>query len=784
MNGTNMMNSDGRRRRALGLVLFGVVALVAVSGAPVYADECNLADNGSQTVSLPPLCPGGYSNNDLLITLTDGLPEDGALRVLLSTGAFNPASITRTPDGDNEIEQANFSGSLNFTGVGSLSGLTSIASLSAGSPVFKTRRIGPAPTTDQQMLDTEVLRMTGSASTLFGWFQSFTIQGGSEFGFNSPGELTVVLNKPGNCVGGGLNGQPCAREDQCPDSNFNGTCQGGTRDGLPCTSNLACPGLGAICLNPGACLCSGAACPAPTYLTKGYYDVTMTISWVTKSTAPTAIRNRSGSETVTVRIRTGAFASMYMVSPGTDNREINANPGDEIQIEARCRDLAPTALTAYQVTLPHEITPLPGGAGTIFKDPANIKKPVIDTTKTDWVFIGVDPAPLTQTALMPDHAALALNINPPDPPVIVQASRYLARFTFFISPNAGGDFVISFVDPGIETNSRTVLADPNRENFFFDPYPFIVHVSCVQEACAALYANDPCNDGECIGDECVAVPVADGTPCDDEGNTCTDDECRAGECDHPSLPDGTACDDGDACTLDDECAGGNCVGTPDALPFIVHGLGGPGETSPCSGYIDPRIENLDVGDLTPKLGVGVTRPVRLVFSEPVFAIGGGPVGPGSFTVLETPGAGVGPAVTVVNPVSATTFELTLARIPTFQQWTTIIANVEDACGNLIVSNGDQGPGVEEPDRLDFAFLPGNINQDAQVTPTDLINFRQRIASNYTSPCDELLYFDIDRDGAFPLPTDLIKFRQILGGAPPATRTWGVAPASTMGSTQP
>jgi len=216
-------------------------------------------------------------------------------------------------------------------------------------------------------------------------------------------------------------------------------------------------------------------------------------------------------------------------------------------------------------------------------------------------------------------------------------------------------------------------------------------------------------------------------------------------------------------------------------PEVMQAQALPGETAPCTGYIDPRIENLDLGDLTPKLGV---TTVSFKFSEAVEKVGGGALDASNFDVVVT--GGVAPTVTNVATADDITFNLTLSTFPPLRQWTTIIAvDVEDAgCGTNLLTPAappNQGPGVPEPDRIDIGALPGDINQDGSVTPLDLINLRQRIASNYNSPCDDRFYFDIDRDGAFPLPTDLIKFRQILGGAAPATQVWS---GVNMLATQP
>jgi len=161
------------------------------------------------------------------------------------------------------------------------------------------------------------------------------------------------------------------------------------------------------------------------------------------------------------------------------------------------------------------------------------------------------------------------------------------------------------------------------------------------------------------------------------------------------------------------------------------------------------------------------------FSEPVFLAGSGgstPPDASSFTVNET-GGGAPPSVIGVTQIDPQTYQVDLSRPITLQQWTTIIANVEDSAGNGIVSNGDMGPGVSEPDRIDVAHLPGNINQNNATLPEDLIAFRQFLSTGLApNPCVDELYYNIDRMGDI-LPADLIRFRQILAGTAPATQNW-------------
>lgn len=227
---------------------------------------------------------------------------------------------------------------------------------------------------------------------------------------------------------------------------------------------------------------------------------------------------------------------------------------------------------------------------------------------------------------------------------------------------------------------------------------------------------------------------------------------------------------------DIELTGGFWVG-PSAecdtvQPFIVHGYSAPptggGGTWPCTGYIDPRIES-DNG-IDANLGV---NEVILAFSEPVCAVGGALVDASSFDVIET-GPVAPPNVASVEALDPVTYKVTLDRLMTLGEWTTVRATIEDECGNPIVNNGNRGPGEAEPDRIDIGCLPGDVNQDGIVSPLDLINLRQFLTSaSFHNECDDLLYFDSDRDGVMPEPQDLLRFRQILTGASPATQSWAL-----------
>lgn len=236
--------------------------------------------------------------------------------------------------------------------------------------------------------------------------------------------------------------------------------------------------------------------------------------------------------------------------------------------------------------------------------------------------------------------------------------------------------------------------------------------------------DDSCTTGDvCSGGACAGSPMEcdDGFFCngiekcmhgvcvDGEEPDCKDDvECTTDFCDEAThgfvchhLPDDALCGPGQTCRPRLGCRP-ICL---DVIPpVIVHNAGHPGSTRPCSGYIDPRIESSD--------GIALDRGVNSVdiqFSEPVYKIGGDEVDATSFVVTET-GNGAPPGVLSVVQLGDTAYRVKLTRFIALQEWTTIRAIVEDDCGNPILNTGPGGP-TDEPDRVDVAGLPGDVNQN-------------------------------------------------------------------------
>jgi len=184
-----------------------------------------------------------------------------------------------------------------------------------------------------------------------------------------------------------------------------------------------------------------------------------------------------------------------------------------------------------------------------------------------------------------------------------------------------------------------------------------------------------------------------------------------------------------------------------------------------TGYIDPRMESSNGDDLD----MGVSE-ITLHFTVPVVDLGGGNLTVGAFSVRQT-GNGEPPQVSDIETSDGQTVTVILDRPITPQEWTTIVAAVQDQAGQAIRNVGDLGPGQAEPDRVDIGFLPCDVDQNGAVQPLDLLRLRQLLSGVYTPEIgDPLDYVDTDRSGS-EAPLDLLRFRQLYYGTGPATRPW-------------
>ncbi len=218
--------------------------------------------------------------------------------------------------------------------------------------------------------------------------------------------------------------------------------------------------------------------------------------------------------------------------------------------------------------------------------------------------------------------------------------------------------------------------------------------------------------------------------------------------------------------------GGVVFGGCDApTPEIVHA-----SSIPCSGTVDAAIESSNGSALDRGL-----QSAEIHFNTEVYkADGSSAVDASNFSLTET-GGGAVPAVTAVGYGADNTIVIVDWDRPlTLQEWTTIHADVYSACGAAITNLGDLGA-ANEPDRVDIAFLPGDVDRTFDTGPFDLLVFRQIVngvtpSSNFGCSSNDCDYIDSNRSGVCGLtdPFDLLTFRQIVNGVSPTTRVWNGA----------
>lgn len=353
-------------------------------------------------------------------------------------------------------------------------------------------------------------------------------------------------------------------------------------------------------------------------------------------------------------------------------------------------------------------------------------------------------------------------------------------------------------------------AGPGTRCFVDDPCDFEPRACCLPDGgcsftdpqtCAEMKNGEPqeagttCNDVDCgeVPEACCISPLAalfcvnvppsmcpdfKGKPAGPGTECFVDDPCDF-------IPRACCLPDGGCAFLDPqscaEVAGGDpqesgtacqdvvCIGT---APEIVHFDSVDHGTFPCSGYIDPRAESNNGQDVNQGI-----RSASILFNMRVF---GSPRSdkliPANFVMTET-GGGDPPVVLNVFPTDDVPERVIVLwdRPLTPGEWTTIRAVVFSLQGLPIKSLGNLGPGEDEPDRIDIASLPGDVDQSGIVTPIDLFVFRQ-IANGLCKEgvcpdCDgQLSFSDINRDNNLS-PMDLFRYRQLINGTGNATQSW-------------
>jgi hypothetical protein len=296
-----------------------------------------------------------------------------------------------------------------------------------------------------------------------------------------------------------------------------------------------------------------------------------------------------------------------------------------------------------------------------------------------------------------------------------------------------------------------------------------------------------------------------------DGSPATDNAARIGDAIDIFVRLNDVCDggsnDGGVCAGVDDCPGGGACGSEELVsvngPIFLGTIGAVVNldlppsvcdsirprilhtndvTTLCSGYIDPRRESNNGTDVNQGL-----MSLTMVLDEEVRSIGGGSLSPASFVVTET-GGGSPPSIAsvaakIVNGQHVVT--ISFDRPITLREWTTVQAVVEDVCGNQIENVGNMGASVNEPDRIDIGFLPGDIDQRGSTQPLDLFMLRAAIVNGTLPPntCAGLSVVDladVDRNGVVE-PIDVFFYRQLINGVGASTRPWGGA---VMANTRP
>jgi len=176
--------------KVVALVAFGL----ALAAGAVYAQPCNVPDNGTGTVTLPPANCGYLSPNDVHL-IVKGLPA--GTKIILDPShrdffcrqstVFGPCNV---PGGPLKGEVENFSSFVVFqlTGTGTLTGWSRTLSF----PVEVQVATGPrTPGARIQTFNTSMERLQGSL-TNDPDFASLDLIAGTANGFPSPGTTTLT----------------------------------------------------------------------------------------------------------------------------------------------------------------------------------------------------------------------------------------------------------------------------------------------------------------------------------------------------------------------------------------------------------------------------------------------------------------------------------------------------------------------------------------------------------------------------------------------------------------
>jgi hypothetical protein len=147
---------------------------------------CELPDNGSGTIDLPPNCSDGYAGH---MAILSGLPPGSTIEIEASLRNF--INVTRTPGGTmgGELQMWDAQLDMAMTGTGMLAGYTRWVTMSVHGRSQSAPRVPYQPV---QSFDTEMLQLMGQI-TGDPDFDLLRVTGGTDFGMSSPGHTTLTL---------------------------------------------------------------------------------------------------------------------------------------------------------------------------------------------------------------------------------------------------------------------------------------------------------------------------------------------------------------------------------------------------------------------------------------------------------------------------------------------------------------------------------------------------------------------------------------------------------------
>ncbi len=172
------------------------------------------------------------------------------------------------------------------------------------------------------------------------------------------------------------------------------------------------------------------------------------------------------------------------------------------------------------------------------------------------------------------------------------------------------------------------------------------------------------------------------------------------------------------------------------------------------GFVDARKESDD--GINVNLGLDT---FAFEFTTEIENVDGSPLSVDAFTVSDS--SGTPPTVQGISTEDGRRVTVTLSDHIALQQWTEFNVQARAMCDTGLVMN----------ESLRVGYLPCDVNQDGEVSPFDLLTFRQYVDGTVPDAGIVVDYVDTDRNGVHS-PFDLLAFRQLVNGvSPPATRVW-------------